>query len=276
MEKQNRIKKTIIVLAVLLALGVTALAGKLIYNYINSILQTTVSVPDNLITPEEDTGGSETSSPSGNASESEGSNSSGIGTSGTVKPKPSAPAQSTGTRTYAAATINLYNKQPEDNKPFTSGNMLPGDADTQYFRVKVFYHKKATVHFHATIRPGYEKLAEVLKVRVKLLTTGAEMYDGLMRDMPANLTYQLPSPSAPDNELYYEITAYLDTSVGNDYQDKNLIADYEWCVDETFNLDNPDTGDNFNTILVTWIAVCSGGIMVLLLLRKRKEGEENG
>lgn len=276
MEKQNKIKKTIIVLAVLLALGVTALAGKLIYNYINSILQTTVSVPDNLITPEEDTGSSEASSPSGSPSGSEGSNSSGTGTSGTVKPKPPASAQNTGTGTYAATTINLYNKQPEDNKPFTSGNMLPGDADTQYFRVKVFYHKKATVHFHATIRPGYEKLAEVLKVRVKLLTTGVEMYDGLMRDMPENLTYQLPSPSAPDNELYYEITAYLDTSVGNEYQDKNLIADYKWCVDETYNLVNPDTGDNFNIILAAWITVCSGGIILFLLLRKRKEGEENG
>lgn len=48
----------------------------------------------------------------------------------------------------------------------------------------------------ATVRAGYEKLAEVLQVRVKLLTTGETLYDGLVRDMPASVTHKLASANS--------------------------------------------------------------------------------
>ena len=65
MDKQKRsITKTIIiVLAVLLALSVVALAGTLIYNQINGNEQTTVTVPENLITPEKNPNGGEEAEP---------------------------------------------------------------------------------------------------------------------------------------------------------------------------------------------------------------------
>ena len=55
MKKQNKIKIIIIVLAVLLALSLAALGGTLIYNKIANTTPATVTVPDNLITPDEDT-----------------------------------------------------------------------------------------------------------------------------------------------------------------------------------------------------------------------------
>ena len=192
----------------------------------------------------------------------------------------SLPAQSTAATAEVkkAATIELYNKQPEENTAFAVGNMFPGDSETKYFRVRVSYHDKITVHYKATVRHGYEKLAEVLKVRVKLLSTGETMYDGLMQDMPESLTYTLSSPSTATDELYYEITAYLDTSVGNDYQNKDLIADFKWWVEETDNLDAPPkTGDTFNLLLWAVIAACSLSMTIFLLfmVRRRKEDEEN-
>ncbi len=134
------------------------------------------------------------------------------------------------------------------------------------------------MHYKATVRPGYEKLAEVLKVRVKLLSTGETMYDGLMRDMPESLTHKLAPPKSTTAELYYEITAYLDTSVGNDYQNKDLIADFKWWVEETGNLDDsPQTGDNTNILLWAALAAASGCVLILLLfVRRRKEDEKNG
>ena len=272
-KKQNKIKIIIIVLAVLLALSLAALGGTLIYNKIANTTPATVTVPDNLITPDEDTtkpDSSDTEKP--DSSDTQTPSSSADASSSAV------PAQSTTAETKKAATIELYNKQPEENTAFAVGNMFPGDSETKYFRVRVSYHDKITVHYKAAVRPGYEKLAEVLKVRVKLLSTGETMYDGLMRDMPESLTHKLASKKSTTDELYYEITAYLDTSVGNDYQNKDLIADFKWWVEETGNLDDsPQTGDTSNILLWAVLAACSGSMMILLLVvRRRKEENANG
>lgn len=137
--------------------------------------------------------------------------------------------------------------------------------ETKFFRVQISYHDKVTVHFKATVRAGYEKLAEVLQVRVKLLTTGETLYNGLMRDMPASMTHKLASANSTTDELYYEITAYLDTSVGNDeYQNKDLIADFKWWVEKTGNLDNPPkTGELASPVLWAAVAACAGGAMLI-------------
>ena len=248
MEQKKKLKIIIIVLAILLGLSLLALGGTILYNKMANTTPATVTVPDNMITPDEDT-----SKPDSSATE-----------------KPSSSAE-----TKKAATIELYNKQPEENTAFAVGNMFPGDSETKYFRVRVSYHDKITVHYKATVRPGYEKLAEVLKVRVKLLSTGEMLYDGLMRDMPESLTHKLASKKSITDELYYDITAYLDTSIGNDYQNKDLIADFEWWVEETGNLDDsPQTGDTSSIWLWAVLAAGSLGVMILLLVvRRRKEDE---
>lgn len=257
MEQKKKIKIIIIVLAILLGLSLLALGGTVIYNKMANTTSATVTVPDNRITPDEDAtkpddSGSQT--PSGSA----------------------VSTQSTSTETKKAATIELYNKQPEENTAFAVGNMFPGDVETKYFRVRVSYHDTITVHYNAAVRPGYEKLAEVLQVRVRLLSTGETMYDGLMRDMPESLTHKLVSKKATTDELYYEITAYLDTSVGNDYQNKDLTADFRWWVEETGNLDSPKTGETVTALLGISLAAAAGLVLLLLVARKRKEDKENG
>lgn len=272
MEQKKKIKVIIIVLACLLGLSLLALGGTLVYNKIANTIPATVTVPDNLITPDEDT-----TKPDSGDSQAPDSSDTQTPSSSADTSSSAAPAQSTTAETKKAATIELYNKQPEENTAFTVGNMFPGDSETKYFRVQVSYHDKITVHYKATVRPGYEKLAEVLKVRVNLLSTGETMYDGLMRDMPESLTHKLASKKSTTDELYYEITAYLDTSVGNDYQNKDLIADFKWWVEETGNLDDsPQTGDTSNILLWAVLAAGSLSMMILLLVtRRRKEDEEN-
>ena len=63
MENKKKVKIVIIVLAVLLGLSLLALGGTLVYNKLARSAPSTVTVPDNLITPDEDTGtnGSDTS-----------------------------------------------------------------------------------------------------------------------------------------------------------------------------------------------------------------------
>ena len=279
MEQKKKIKIVIIVLAVLLGLSLLALGGTLIYNKIANATPATVTVPDNLITPDEDAPKPLSDSHAPDSSDTEKPDSSDTQTpdGSTATSSSAVPMQSTTAEVKKAATVELYNKQPEENTPFQVGNMFPGDSETKYFRVRVSYHDTITVHYKATVRPGYEKLAEVLKVRIRLLSAGETMYDGLMRDMPESLTHKLASKKSATDELYYEITAYLDTSVGNDYQNKDLIADFKWWVEETGNLDDsPKTGDTSNILLWAVLAACSGSMMILLLVvRRRKEDEEN-
>ena len=281
MKQKKKIKIVIIILAILLGLSLLALGGTLIYNKIANATPATVTVPDNLITPDEDTtkpDNSDSQAPDSSDTEKPDSSDTQTPSSSADTSSSAVPAQSTTAEKKKAATIELYNKQPEENTAFTVGNMFPGDSETKYFRVRVSYHDKITVHYKATVRPGYEKLAEVLKVRVKLLTTGETMYDGGIADMPESLTHKLASQKSTTDELYYEITAYLDTSVGNDYQNKDLIADFKWWVEETGNLDDsPKTGDTSNILLWAVLAACSGSMMILLLVvRRRKEEHANG
>ena len=280
MEQKKKTKIIIIILAVLLSLSLLALAGTVIYNKLAGSKPATVTVPDNLITPDEDktgTDGNDTGKPDNtDGNDTKEPDNTGDGTASTPSDI-SKPTQAA-TDTKKAATISLYDKQPEENKPFHVENMFPGDAETKYFRIQVSYHDKVTVHYHADIRPGYEKLAEVLKVKIRLLSTGETMYDGLMRDMPESVTYKLASAKSTTEELYYEITAYLDTSVGNEYQNKDLVADFRWWVEETGNLGpSPKTGDSTNIVVWALLAFCTGSILIFLLVtRRRKEDEENG
>lgn len=265
----TKIKTVIIIMSVLLALSLAALAGALIHNRIAAKANATVAVPDNLITPDGDNGENHGDISSEESENTPSADTTDNGSSDTVNRTESK---------KQATAIALYNKQSQDNTAFAVGNMFPGDTETKYYRVQVSYHDKVTVHFKTDIRKGYEKLSEVMRVRVKLLNTDAVMYDGLMKDMPDSVTYKLVSYESTTDELYYEITAYLDTSVGNEYRNKDLVADFEWWVEETGNLDKaPQTGDNANIMLwITVVAVFAAFCVILLVFRRKKEDAQNG
>mgnify|MGYP000003479670 FL=1 len=127
---------------------------------------------------------------------------------------------------------NIIALRSEANKSFQVTNLLPGDRETQNYRIEVSVKEDVTVHFRADIREGYEKLAEVLMIRVSLPYEDGLLYDGLMRDMPESVSYSLGKDSADKGELDYEITAYLDTSVGNEYTNKDLVADFRWWIEK--------------------------------------------
>ena len=90
--------------------------------------------------------------------------------------------------------------------------------------------------------------------------------------MPSSITHALNTEKSTVSEANYEITAYLDTSVGNEYQNLSLIADFNWWVEETDNLEPPKTGDKTN--IVIWVIVAGIALLILILLWKKLKKEE--
>ncbi len=183
--------------------------------------------------------------------------------------------------------IRLNTPNESGNIAFDVENMFPGDAKTKVFTVKVNHKKTITLYYHADIRHGFEKLAEVMMVKVELPEKNITLYDGLMQDMPSALEHQL---AADEKEVIYHITVYLDTSVGNDYQYKSLIADFRWWYEEETgegeepgtdvpvppgSPDYPKTGDDSNIVLyITVMFVSMVTFIFLFVLIKRKKEEE--
>lgn len=269
-QKLKRVRIVIIILSVLLVISLAALAVMIVRSS-GPRNPATADIPDNIITP--DTAATEQPSdppvtqpgPSEQESEPE--------EAPATEPHTEPTSQADADR--KKITIALHSRQPEDNTPFQAANMFPGDAETKNYTLRVSHFGDVTVRFHADIQAGSEKLAEVLMVRIRLLTTGETLYDGLMRDMPASLNHKLSAAGSTVSDLDYEITAYLDTGVGNEYQNKTLLADFRWWVEEEENLDPPKTGDRSPIVICAVIAVVSLAAIVFLLIWRRKETRDH-
>lgn len=279
-EGNNRKQKTaIIVLSILLAISLVALGGTMLYKHFKTPDPTKAVVTDNLIDPQPESTTPIVSDTSATVATAASQAPAQSGVSGSAGVTGSQTSVTTGTSSTAvnadnAASVSLYSGKAEDNTPFNVTNFFPGDSETKYYRVKVSHKGTVTLRFHADIRPGGEKLAEVLMCRVKLLTTNEVLYEGLMRDMPAAITHKITATEKTESERYYEITAWLDTSVGNEYQDKPLTADFKWWVEETEALIPPQTG--FDSHMMLWVCLAAGSLILLILIFAKRKKEEGG
>ena len=184
-------------------------------------------------------------------------------------------SSSTVTESSDAINITLYRRNSGENVLFSMENMFPGDADMRYFRVKVSYKNTVNVRYHAEIRKGYEKLAEVLQTRVRLVETDEVLYEGSMKDMPEKLNHMLNSTTETTDELCYEILTYLDTSVGNEYMNTETIVDFRWWVEEVENLTSPKTGEYYRMLAIAILAgVSATGALFFLILKRREEEKD--
>ena len=146
----------------------------------------------------------------------------------------------------------------------------------RYFRVKVSYKNTVNVRYHAQIRKGYEKLAEVLQIRVRLVETDEVLYEGSMKNMPEKINHLLNSTTETTDELCYEILTCLDTSVGNEYMNTKTIVDFRWWVEEVENLISPKTGEYYRMLAIAILAGVSvtGALFFLILKRREEEKDE--
>lgn len=183
-------------------------------------------------------------------------------------------------------TMKVYKGHSRDATPFYVVNMFPGDSVQDRYNVELSYKGKLTLHFTADVRPGFEKLAEVLMCSITV--SGQTLYQGLLRDMPEQLDHPVFSDRRTTEVVPYDISVWLETSVGNEYMNQELIRDFLWWVDvpdhpdkpdrpdkptrpsgDTGSLELPKTGDQ----IMLWVVIlcASSALLAVLFYRKRKE-----
>ncbi len=173
-----------------------------------------------------------------------------------------------------ATVIRLYNSQMTENRAFQVENMFPGDCISQYFAVTINHHADVTVYFTAPVTAQTKELADVLQIRVTQLNHNTVLYDGAFAQLDSNgYGETFAATGSTETVAYYQIQVSLPTRAGNDYQTAKLTADFRWSVQTPDALEPPQTGDDRNPEI--WIAVfgCALLVMVVMLLRKRRERE---
>ena len=86
----------------------------------------------------------------------------------------------------------------------------------------------------------------------------------------------IEASSDGESRLYYKAEAYLDTSVGNEYQGALLNADFKWYIkDDGKSALTAKTGDNINLILWWTLGILAVTLAVLLMLGKKRESSNN-
>ena len=203
-SNEHRVKYLIIFLSILLGISLVSLTGIILHNLFTGNSPSTVVLPDNVITPDKEG----TTNPTPSPGDSPGPSSSPVpsdnpGSTDTPDDNSITDDHTNGGNTAApsktpeptAIDIYLHSKNAGDNRTFNAVNMFPGDKEISRYCLRVSYHDSILVYFKADIRNGYEKLAEVMKVKVTLLERNEIMYDGLMKDMPDSVTKKLTSSS---------------------------------------------------------------------------------
>lgn len=273
MEGDKKYKKTISVLSTLLGVSIVALAGTEMYKqYVPKKTTSVIVEAENIITSEEKSKIDNTTKQQENDSENNSIDNTQVNEQINNEYNHSLSEENT------ENILSLYKKQANDNDTFNIVNMFPGDTVTKNYCIKVSYKDSVTVRFGVDTHNGYEKLSEAMKIKVVLSTTGEILYDDYIKDMPNSLNHTLSfTDTSKNEELYYKVTAYLDTSVGNEYLGKDLKLNFKWWVEEDNNLQTlPDTGGKNNIFILISAMVVSFSGLRFLCSKRRKEVESYG
>ena len=126
----------------------------------------------------------------------------------------------------AGNKLALSNSDPTANQTFQISNMVPGQEYTQTYRVNASCSGDMHVGIRAYVTQGSQKLAEALQMTVKRVDTDKFVYKGFVKDMDWAKT-----AISKSQELVYEVTFFLDSSLGNDYQNLSLNLNLEWKME---------------------------------------------
>lgn len=201
--------------------------------------------------------------------------------------------------------LELYKRHVEDNEAFNVSNMVPGDKVTKDFTVRIYHDDPLTLYFAAQITEQTKNLGDVLQVCVTDKDSGSIICRGTFAELNGKeFSQDIASSSGGSTDVTYQVDAWLDTSVGNEYQQALLKADLQWYVKGGQSPTEPTeptgptkpteptgpvtpgggdgglnakTGDTMNIVLWTVFAACALAIIIMLIVsRKDRRNAEDG
>ena len=164
--------------------------------------------------------------------------------------------------------------------------VMPGDSLTQKITVKNDADNKVKVKIYIRSLGAHEDSKEFLSQLGLKVAKSEENEMAYMFDAAANETAQLTDwvclgTLYSGGEVNLDVTLNVPTSLDNEYQSKIGYLDWEFMIEE-FPIEEgdpkpPQTGDNSNMGLWFTIMICSLIMMIILLVwrKKDKENEEN-
>ena len=201
---------------------------------------------------------------------------------------------SAASRSVKSPTLELYKKHAQDNKAFNVSNMVPGDKVSRNFTVRIHHSSSLKLFFEAEITQQTKELGDVLQVSVTDKGSGAAICQGTFNEInKKSFTQKIKKASRGVTDVTYQVDAWLDTSVGNQYQQALMKADLRWYVEDTGGGTGPTdsskpskpgdggggltarTGDTVNLILWIVMAVCALAIIILLFKSRRDRKDQD-
>lgn len=168
--------------------------------------------------------------------------------------------------------ITLSGNQAESVTAFSLKNLLPGKKETKSFYIQVSYRKQLFLCCDATVCSDND-LADRMYATIRLPSTGEELYDGPIKEMPC-LSYELQSASKATENITYEVSLYLDPDADNAYQDMEFEAEFRWWAQQPENLSSPRHSDVVKALLCISLVMTVGLVAIVLIEdHKSREGK---
>ena len=164
--------------------------------------------------------------------------------------------------------------------------VMPGDTLTQKITVKNDADNKVKVKIYMRSLGAHEDSVEFLSQLGLKVAKSEENEMAYMFDATANETAQLErwvclGTLYSGGEVNLDVTLNIPVELPNEFQNKIGYLDWEFMIEE-FPIEEgdpkpPQTGDNSNIGLWFTIMICSLIMMIILLVwrKKDKENEEN-
>lgn len=161
--------------------------------------------------------------------------------------------------------------------------VMPGDTLTQKITVKNDADNKVKVKIYIRSLGAHEDSVEFLSRLGLKVSKSEENKMAYMFDAAANETAQLTDwvclgTLYSGGEVNLDVTLNVPTSLDNEFQNKIGYLDWEFMIEE-FPIEEgdpkpPQTGDNSNMGLWFTIMICSLIMMIILLVWRKKDKED--
>ena len=154
--------------------------------------------------------------------------------------------------------------------------MLPGDSFINYYSVSVAHKKDIILYFNIDYSLD-NNLTDVLNLEITDIDNNAIVYNGKFNDFETVSFYlQNINEEKINTIVNFSIKYSLDTSVGNEYQNKEINFDYNWTVNDVDLLCNNHqigfTGGIFyivSSIIVSVLLCFNLAVLTIVLLKNK-------